>query len=194
MNIGKYRDVSVSGLLLVSALFAFAGCKTTDQAKNPTPSRAPMRSGSQIPAATAPVVAPSPFIDKLMLMVAPPSAINWDEKPGPDGVRVKIYLFQGNGAKGAIGLKKGTIELMLFDGRITIGQIDEAVPTHRWRYTAAQLKGALNKTQGGYAYGLALPFEQKVPQKDIITVWARIPRPEGGPIRSRPVHLTMTPR
>jgi hypothetical protein len=181
----QFINLVALGLFLLAA--GPVACQSTN--KQPDPS------GKQGTVARATIEAPSPRIDRLMLMVDSGSAINWDQKPGPDGVRVKLYLFQINGSKvNATELQRGTIELLLFDGRFSIHQLPDIKPLQKWQYSAHQMKDASNVTAAGPAYGLALPFGKKLPKSDVITVSARVLQPNGSAMYARPIHLTMKPR
>lgn len=179
--------------LVTVGLFAFAmgqvGCRSTSRDMQPQPRSQQGTGGENTPDA------PFPHVNKIMLMVDSASAINWDQNPGPDGVRVKIYLWQNDGKKiNAVTLKRGTIELLLYDGRLKIHQLPDSTPIQQWRYSADQMKQAVNKRPVGSVYGWALAFGQKLPKSDIITVSARILHPGGAPMYAQPVHLTMKPR
>jgi len=180
--------ISLSILSLLALAMAQVGCQSTSDKK-------PDTNGKQGPRAENVVVAPSPRIDRITLMVDSASAINWNEKPGPDGVRIKIFLWRKEGTRwDAVALKRGTIELTLYDGKFETYQLPDIKPSHKWRYSADQIKKAVNVRPVGKVYGFALGFGKKLPKADIITVSVRILNPGGSPMYAEPVHLTMKPR
>ena len=56
--------------------------------------------------------------DAIELWANPPVAVNWNDEPGPDGVRVSVFLYQYAGQPVTSVLIKGTLEFLMYDGRV----------------------------------------------------------------------------
>lgn len=140
----------------------------------------------------APVVTPLPRVDKMELESFP-SAAQLDDKPGPDGVTLKLRLYSLDTPL-AFALTQGEIEFVIYEGSIRENEISGATPFHIWRFSAKQMAQSGRKSIVGWHYAMSLLWGDHVPGSSTITLVVRIPRPEGGPIYAKPVHLAMGPR
>lgn len=192
---------------LISVLMA--GCETTDPAKkSPTVTvidpevqgKGPATSAKSglpgvatpLPAPVKAVVKPLPRVDKIELESFP-SAVNLDDQPGPDGVSLKVRLYNLD-VPLAFALTQGEIEFVLYEGSVKEAEIGGAEPFYIWKFSAAQIGQSGRKTVVGWQYALSLNWLTSVPSTSVVTLVARIPRPDDGPIYARPVLLTMGPR
>lgn len=200
---------SIQLVVAWSIVVLVAGCETTDPAKKaptvtvidpeaqnkgPTTSAKTGLPGvaTPLPSKTVPVVAPLPRVDKMELESFP-SAVNLDDQPGPDGVSLKLRLYNLD-VPLAFALTQGEIEFVLYEGSVKETEIGGAEPFYVWKFSSAQIAQSGRKTVVGWQYALSLNWLTKVPTTSVVTLVARIPRPNDGPIYARPVHLTMGPR
>jgi hypothetical protein len=137
-------------------------------------------------------VAPSPQVDKLELESLP-SAVNLDDVPGPDGIKLALRLYSLKQPL-AFVLQKGEIEFVIYEGTVKEADIAAASVFHSWRFNASDIAGSGKKTLVGWQYSLSLNWLGHVPSTQVITLVARIPRPGESPLYARPVHLAMGPR
>lgn len=145
-----------------------------------------------LPAKPSSAVTPLPRVDKMELESFP-SAVNLDDLPGPDGVSLKLRLYNLD-VPLAFALTQGEIEFVLYEGSIKEAEIGGAEPFYIWKFSSEQIAQSGRKTVVGWQYALSLNWLTTVPKTSVVTLVARIPRPDGGPIYARPVHLTMGPR
>src|SRR6185503_13510966 len=82
-------------------------------------------------------------IDQLHLLVTS-VALNVDDKPGPDGVGVRIYASRRERAE-ALPIASGTLDILMFDGNLPLDQLQSAQPRHTWSYPAEKLKPYIQK-------------------------------------------------
>lgn len=204
-------SVQLGASLLACVLIA-TGCETpSGDAKSPTmttidPTQTP-KGNEKIPSSAkpglpnvatpsegpvTPVVTPLPRVDKMELESFP-SAVNLDEVPGPDGVSLKLRLYNLDTPL-AFALTQGDLEFVLYEGSIKETEIGAATPFHIWRFSAKQIGQSGRKTIVGWQYAMSLNWDTHVPTSSTVTLVARIPRPGEGPIYAKPVHLAMGPR
>lgn len=200
--------------LVLTTATAIVGCESTDPGKTQTPTvttvdpsqpKPPADSGPvtsvkpgmpsvATPTAgpVAPTVNPLPRVDKMELESFP-SAVNLDEKPGPDGVTLKLRLYSLDTPL-AFALTQGDMEIVLYEGSIREQEIGSAKPFHIWRFSAKQMSQSGRKSIVGWHYAMSLNWGDNVPTTSTVTLVARIPRPNSTPIYALPVHLAMGPR
>ena len=113
-----------------------------------------------------------------------PVTINMDTRPGPDGFALRVFITKNGGAKGA-PINKGAIEVLMFDGVVSIDDIQSKQPKQLWKFTPEQLAAMREQTSLGNAYRFALRWNEP-PQHGHITVLARYIPTRGHPIYSSP--------
>ena len=147
---------------------------------------------SDAPGATGiEVVAPQPRIDLVSLMLTPPVALNWDDDPTPDGVRIRTYFFQTSPQTRAVALQRGAVEYILWDGNVPDEDLHATDPALVWPHTAGSLRTFHGQTQVGVGYVVPLEWEDAGPQSRLVTISARLLRPDDAPLYARPVRLNM---
>ena len=112
-----------------------------------------------------------------------PVALNLDSRPGPDGIGVRIYLTAGGRAQG-IEMKRGRLEVLMFEGALTDEALASATPRKVWSYTPSQLAPAVGTSALGTGYQLALNWGADRPRNGAVTVIARYLPPNGAPLFS----------
>lgn len=117
-------------------------------------------------------------------------AVDVDGRPGPDGFGVRLYASHRR-AKEATPIESGTLELMMFDGRLAGGELEAATPLKTWRFAAQELKARAQKTEIGTSYRFILSWGAQRPTKGTITIVARYEPLRGRPVRSGPGTIPM---
>jgi len=128
--------------------------------------------------------------DGVHLLVAPPTALNWDDVPGPDGVQVQVFLTQAGRSEPV--LIKGTLECLLFEGRVQREQVTGARPLVTWAFPAADLVDRQVRAIAGWGYVLQLGWGRQVPASPVVTVTARYQPPDGPLVYSAPVAIPLS--
>jgi len=165
--------------MLLPVLLACGACQTAPRAEPPA---------RQAPSAPA-VQGPSPTIDKLELQ-ALPTVVNLDDKPGADGVQVKLYLWRIEEPL-AVALERGTVEFLLYEGRVPRAKLHATEPARTWAYSAGQLRRFAGRSLVGSAYALALTWGDQPPRSSTVTLSARLLRPDATPLYADPLNLAM---
>ena len=123
-------------------------------------------------------------IDQLHLLLTS-IALNLDSKPGPDGVGVRIYASH-RGDTTAIPITQGDLDILIFDGEVTLKDLLTQKPLHTSSYPASKLKPHLQITSIGTSYRFATVWGQNKPTGDRVTLIARYTPPKGQPVYSAP--------
>ncbi|MEY4689980.1 MAG: hypothetical protein RIT19_305 [Verrucomicrobiota bacterium] len=121
-----------------------------------------------------------------------PVALNLDGAPGPDGVAVKLFANVGNAAKPA-PIRRGEVEILLFDGLLNGNSAPLPKPAHSWTFTAKELKGFETQAMVGTGYQITLRWGGFQPKNDRVTVIARHPIGDGRYLYSTPGVIACSP-
>jgi hypothetical protein len=116
-------------------------------------------------------------IDSLHLLSVP-TAVNFDNIPGPDGFAMRLFAKGTTSAKG-VPLPGGVLELVMHDGVYAEGISPAPEPLRVWRFTGAELKRHAGKSAVGTGYRFTLRWENAQPKQPQITIVARF-TPDGG--------------
>jgi len=65
-------------------------------------------------------------------MLAIPVALNFDQRPGPDGFVVKVYAGNRNRPR-PVSILSGTLELLMYDGILKSPGLNTAKPRRTWK-------------------------------------------------------------
>ncbi len=125
---------------------------------------------------------PAPTVDVAgFSLSSSPTALNWDDKPGPDGViaRVQFFRLGANDEVRSVPVK-GELEFLLFDSKLSAAEVTQAQPSTIWRFPAEDLPNFLGKQMGMWAYQMQLDWRKKPPKASIVTLVARWKKPGGG--------------
>lgn len=128
-------------------------------------------------------------IDRLGVHVGA-TAVSWDDKPGPDGVFVRVYCYQLHQPKTVT--VKGVLEFLLYEGKLSAGTIDKAKPFQVWKFTGKELPAHAVRSMVGWGYAMQLAWDEKVPKTGRITLIARYISATGVKIFSAPVSISMS--
>ena len=129
-------------------------------------------------------------IDQLHLLVTS-VALNVDDKPGPDGVGVRIYASRRERAE-ALPIASGTLDILMFDGNLPLEQLRSAQPRHTWSYPAEKLKPYIQKTTIGISYRFAALWGEDKPTADRVTFVARHTAPNAKQAYSAPSSIQLS--
>lgn len=136
--------------------------------------------------------APLPRVDAISLQ-AMPTAVNWDDQPGPDGLQIRLHLFQQTQPMPVV-LERGQLEAVIYEGRVKAKQLSAAKPFYKWDYSAGALNRVKSKSIVGWGYRLSLGWNENVPKTDTITLSVRLMNPNGAPLYAKPIYLAMGPK
>ena len=123
-------------------------------------------------------------------VITGPTALNFDQVPGPDGFQARVYATSAKGAA-TVSIVNGTLEVMMFDGLLKDENPASAKSLRVWTYTASELKRYGQKTSVGFAYVLTLLWGEARPTQDKITIVARYVPQRGLPIYSGPTSISI---
>lgn len=114
-----------------------------------------------------------------------PVAINFAQLDRPDGFAVRVYASSRSRARG-VPIRRGTLEIVMFDGTVTAEGARAATPAKVWTYPAASLAGFETVNSLGVGYQFGLRWEGARPVKNHLTVVARYSAGEGMRLESAP--------
>lgn len=129
-------------------------------------------------------------VDQVHVLVSPPTVLNWDDTPGPDGVQVNVYLSVMSRAEPVLG--KGTLDFLLFEGRVPKGSVATSQPYFTWTFGLQELATRQVRGVAGWGYAVQLGWGQRTPKAGVITLVARYVAKDGPPVYSSPVSIPMS--
>jgi|WetSurMetagenome_2_1015567.scaffolds.fasta_scaffold16777_2 hypothetical protein len=134
-------------------------------------------------------VPPSPVqeVDAIELWANPPVAVDWNNVPGPDGVRVSAFLYQNRSGRVKAVLVDGTIDFLLYDGRIDDADLARAKPMQTWSFTGPDLAALEVRGPPGWGYAVQLGWGSNVPKSSRVTLVLRYTSLDGFVAYSRPL-------
>jgi hypothetical protein len=121
-------------------------------------------------------------------LYALPVAINLDNQPGADGLRISLYAFRRTQPE-PITLDSGRLEVRLYEGRLSGQELAETEPVQVWSFSAPQLRTHVKRTAAGPGYVLDLSWAPRPPAARVITLLARFYPTRGAPLESSPLSL-----
>ncbi len=122
-------------------------------------------------------------------LLAMPSALNLNDKPGADGVAVKVFAVRQGGMKG-VPIRSGWIEVLAYEG--TFEDAPPTKPFHEWRLNPDQLARSEIKTLMGTGYYLVLDWSPHILHGNRATIIARYLSDSGAPVTSAPSYVAVT--
>ncbi len=129
--------------------------------------------------------------DEIVLRLTPPAPVNWDDKPGADGLQVQMNFFLIDRPLSVT--VKGSLTLELHQGRVKASQLDSAEPLQRWTYAGAQLAAHAGKSAFGWGYAMRLAWHNRPPAGKIATLVARYRSRDGNVTTSSPLYVPLGP-
>ncbi len=162
-------------IILVTLLSLTAGCQNTGRVKvHNWPPR------------------PVDHFDEIVLRLTPPAPVNWDDRPGADGLQVQMNFFLIDRPLSVT--VKGSLTLDLYQGRVEASQLDSAEPLHNWTYDGAQLATHAGKSAFGWGYAMRLAWHARPPAGKIATLVARYRSRDGNVKASSPLYVPLGPQ
>ena len=158
-------------MLFGAALWCSAGCRSGPATITAEPPRPVQR------------------IDVLSLEISPPTPINWDNIPGPDGIQVKLTCWRTDTPLPVT--IDGNVEFLLFQGVVTSAGVASSTPMQVWMFTGKQLNARLIRTMFGWSYLVPLEWGRQAPGAGTITLAARYSSPDGKIVSSASVSVPM---
>ena len=119
-----------------------------------------------------------------------PTALNFDQLPGPDGFMARVYATSTKSAA-TVPIQNGTLEVLMFDGVLKDENPASSKPLRVWTYPANELKPYGQRASVGFAYVLTFLWGDARPTQDKITIVARYVPPRGSPIYSGPTSISI---
>jgi len=111
--------------------------------------------------------------------------------PGADAVQIEVYFEQAGQTMPVTVL--GTLEVLMFAGRVQGEDLGTATPLQTWSFTASELRERLNRGRYGmFGYRLILPWDRR-PTGQMITLTARYIPPQGPVVVSSPISVAIGP-
>lgn len=129
-------------------------------------------------------------VDSILLQ-ALPAAVNWDDRPGPDGLQVRVLFFRRGRALPVT--VSGMLEFALYEGNVA-RDTPAAQPFHTWRFSDRQLTGYLTRAPAGWGYGMPLAWGSRAPGTGTVTLVGKYISPDGRALLSAPVAIAIEPK
>ncbi len=121
-----------------------------------------------------------------------PAAINMDSVPGPDGFVLHVYLFE-RPAKPMPVPSKGTLEFILYEGRVAITEITTTRAYLVWTFNEQYLPRYVKRGRLGMGYSVNLRWGLNLPRGPIVTIVTRYIPTDGSPeIYSAPLVMSIS--
>ena len=160
---------------MVSALAMLLGCVSSDATKK-KPAQAPQTGGQAITEIN---------------LLAIPVALNFDQKPGPDGFVIKVFASNRQRPK-PLEIESGRIEILMFDGAPGTAEGASFEPKRVWNYTAQELRGLEVRSSIGIGYQITAIWGEAKPAGNKISVVVRYTGPSGGSVVSAPSVISVS--
>jgi hypothetical protein len=137
---------------------------------------------------------PPPPVDQVdaIHVQCSPVPVNWDGRPGADGLRVLVLLFRRGGDLAITG--SGAVEFGLYEGQLGAGELDSVKPAHAWRFEGQALRACLTRTIFGWGYAMQLGWGADAPTTSSLTLVARYLPAKGAPRTYGPLVIPTGPR
>lgn len=161
-------------IFLVIVFASLAGCRTDGHQKVSTN---PPRAVDEI--------------DRIFLQTAP-NAVNWDGKPGPDGLEVCVHMFRVSQALPVT--VRGTLRFTIYEGVISEKDLVSARPLHSWQFDGETLQLHRVRLMMGWGYAMRLGWEQNKPTTSSVTLTVEYLPQKGNSIHTKPIAIPLGPR
>jgi len=114
-----------------------------------------------------------------------PTALDFDQLPGPDGFAVRLYATSPK-TPNTVVIARGRVEVLMYDGLQQPQQTNAVTvqPRQVWTFSAEELKHFEVRSPIGVAYDLTLLWGQARPTQAWVTLVARYVPVQGLPLYS----------
>ncbi len=161
-------------IMLIIAVASLAGCNTN---------------GPQKVSATPP--SPMDEIDRIFLQTSP-NAVNWDGKPGPDGLEVCVHMFRLSQALPVT--VRGTLRFTIYEGVISEKDLASARPFRSWQFDGEKLKLHRVRLMMGWGYAMRLGWGRNMPTTSSVTLAVEYLPQKGDSVHTNPIAIPIGPR
>jgi hypothetical protein len=137
---------------------------------------------------------PPPPVDEIdrIFRQTSPNAVNWDGKPGPDGLEVCVHLFRhSRDLPVTVG---GALQFIIYEGVISEKDLSGAKPLRSWQFTGEELKAHRVRLMMGWGYAMRLNWGRTPPKASSVTLLVRYISPKGRIISASPLTIPIGPR
>jgi len=131
-------------------------------------------------------------VDKVSPEVVHSMPVNWDDRPGPDGLQVRVHFFRLD--RDLPVTVSGTVEFVLYEGRLSTGDVRSARPFRSWAFPQEALPRQISRSRYGWCYAMQLGWGMHVPRSGVVTLIARYLPPDGPAVLSSPMLVAMKPQ
>lgn len=144
------------------------------------------------PQNAAPSRTPPAPVDRVdvVALEAEPTALNWDDAPGLDGVKLRVTFFQMAQPQPVLG--SGTVDILLFEKPVSKASVATTKPFFTWSFTARNMSQFYVRDMVGWRYVMPLSWGGRPPHSGDINLVARYRAASGAVIYSDIVSVAMT--
>ena len=116
-----------------------------------------------------------------------PMPVDWGAAPGPDGLLVQVFFYRVDqvSQKVATVTVRGTLEFLLFPGRLVGADLTRMEPAYSWRFTGDELRSWAARGAAGWGYAMQLAWGPAAPCSGPCTFVARYDGGDGRWIYSK---------
>ncbi len=130
-------------------------------------------------------------VDRIIPLISP-SPVNWDGRPGADGLEVCVHFFRYS--QGLPVTVRGSLEFVLYEGVIGVKDLPSAKPFRSWRFSSEELKAHRIRRMMGWGYAMRLPWGNAPPTASAVTLLVRYTPLKGRPVSSDPTAIPLSTR
>jgi len=125
-------------------------------------------------------------VDRVDLHAAP-TAMNWDDRPGPDGIATQVYLYRVTNGKVSTVPVAGALEFVLYDGNVSQPEMAGRSPWRTWRFAPGDVAQYAARNMIGGHYAVPLRWGPRSPRGPLVTLMVRYEPRQGKPLSSKPM-------
>ena len=130
-------------------------------------------------------------IDRIFLQTSP-NAVNWDGKPGPDGLEVCVHMFRLSQPLPVT--VRGTLRLTIYEGVISKKDLVSARPFRSWLFSGEELKAHRVRLMMGWGYAMRLGWGANKPTTSSVTLAIEYLPLQGNPVHANPIAIPIGSR
>jgi hypothetical protein len=127
-------------------------------------------------------------VDRLDL-IAQGVAEDWDDRPGPDGVKARLFQYQVVRREPVAVQGTGDTEFMLYEGDVRGRLVANTPAFYTWRLAPGQLRQYESQFYGIPCFAVVLPWGTRTPSSKEVTLVARYLAPDGSVLYSAPTSI-----
>ena len=130
-------------------------------------------------------------IDRIFLQVSP-NAVNWDGKPGPDGLEVCVHMFRLSQPLPVT--VRGTLRFTIYEGVISEKDLASAKPFRSRLFSGEELKAHRVRLMMGWGYAMRLGWGRNKPTTSSVTLAIEYLPQKGNSVHANPIAIPIGPR